>query len=89
MNYDIYKSKLEILKKDVEHRVLLLANNNSKDEVRDGLGSVEKNLLDQVDKALLLLKNGDYGSCNNCGEQIQAQRLDAVPYAFLCINCSD
>ena len=30
-----------------------------------------------------------YGKCENCGEDISVERLDALPHARLCINCKE
>jgi RNA polymerase-binding protein DksA len=30
-----------------------------------------------------------YGKCENCGEEISYDRLDALPHARLCINCKE
>jgi DnaK suppressor protein len=30
-----------------------------------------------------------YGRCENCGEEISYERLDALPHARLCINCKE
>ena len=40
-----------------------------------------------VEYALARLKRGEYGICQSCGRQIDPARLDALPYAVLCIDC--
>ena len=40
-----------------------------------------------VEYALGRLKRGEYGTCQSCGRQIDPARLDALPYAVLCIDC--
>jgi DnaK suppressor protein len=37
--------------------------------------------------ALTRIENGSYGWCERCEEQIKAKRLDALPWARLCVNC--
>lgn len=44
-------------------------------------------LLVQVDAALARLDEGTYGICANCGREIPSERLEALPYATLCITC--
>lgn len=44
-------------------------------------------LLRQVEEALDRLKRGTYGTCAECGQPIHPDRLRALPYARLCINC--
>ena len=43
--------------------------------------------LEEVHSALARLARGSYGLCEECGEQIPAKRLDAVPWAKLCLTC--
>lgn len=45
-------------------------------------------LLDKTRKALANLRTGRYGKCENCGMDIEPQRLEAMPTATLCIACS-
>jgi DnaK suppressor protein len=44
-------------------------------------------LLDQVNAALARLDAGTYGICENCGKEISPRRLEALPYARLCVDC--
>ncbi|WLP95268.1 TraR/DksA C4-type zinc finger protein [Psychrobacter sp. M13] len=39
-----------------------------------------------IENALSRIENGTYGECEVCGEEIQEQRLKAVPYATLCMD---
>jgi RNA polymerase-binding protein DksA len=41
----------------------------------------------QIDRALSKLENGSYGLCDQCGKPIAEERLEAVPFATLCIEC--
>ena len=45
-------------------------------------------LLEQVDAALARIRAGTYGICEQCRCEIDAQRLQALPYASRCINCA-
>ena len=40
-----------------------------------------------IEKALELMRQGQYGACEICEEQIPLARLQALPYATLCIQC--
>jgi len=40
-----------------------------------------------IDAALKRIEDGTYGICTNCGQSIAAERLEAVPWATLCIDC--
>ncbi len=62
------------------------------DEVQeyDNLVSVEHNLelrLKDVDSALEKIKNGTYGTCEKCGNEIDDDRLQAFPEARTCTKC--
>jgi DnaK suppressor protein len=42
----------------------------------------------EIDLALERLDEGTYGRCVACGEPIPQERLQAVPWAALCVPCS-
>ena len=44
-------------------------------------------LLVQVSDALERFERGTYGICESCREEIDPARLQALPYAILCIRC--
>lgn len=44
-------------------------------------------VLAEIDAALKRIDDGTYGVCTNKGEQIPAERLEALPWATLCIDC--
>jgi DnaK suppressor protein len=44
-------------------------------------------MLGQVNAALERLDQGAYGTCQRCGKEINPRRLEALPYATLCIDC--
>jgi RNA polymerase-binding protein DksA len=46
-------------------------------------------LLAQVDEALAKMGAGTYGTCDRCGKPIGVARLEAIPYATLCVDCQD
>lgn len=50
------------------------------EKVRDQLANVER--------ALQRLDEGNYGSCEDCGESIPEERLEALPYVTRCVSCS-
>lgn len=43
----------------------------------------------RIDEALQRLENGTYGACEECDEQIPAARLQALPFAKLCLTCQE
>ena len=46
-----------------------------------------EHVLAEIDAALKRIEDGTYGTCTNRGEQIPLDRLEARPYATLCIDC--
>src|SRR6185312_5528194 len=42
----------------------------------------------EVDRALEKLDEGTYGTCDACGHRIGDERLEAVPWAALCVDCA-
>jgi DnaK suppressor protein len=51
------------------------------------LGDRERKKVREIDNALLKIKEGTYGVCDECGEPISKKRLKIIPYSNLCINC--
>lgn len=43
--------------------------------------------LAQTEEAIERIENNEYGTCQNCGNQISPQRLAALPTARLCMEC--
>ncbi len=46
-----------------------------------------RRILQLVNEALERLKNGGYGLCVACHEEVEQKRLEAVPWARHCIEC--
>jgi DnaK suppressor protein len=46
-------------------------------------------MVDDVARAQVKLAEGSYGSCDGCGTPIPAERLDALPWAVLCLRCAN
>jgi DnaK suppressor protein len=40
-----------------------------------------------IDESLNRLRDGTYGMCAECGVEISEKRLQAVPFAKLCVEC--
>lgn len=51
--------------------------------------TTEGQLLEDIDRALDLIERGGYGRCENCGKAICRARLQAIPWARLCLACTD
>ena len=52
------------------------------------IGEAEQREIAQIDAALERLEAGAYGVCRDCGEQIDANRLAALPFVLDCPECA-
>lgn len=57
-------------------------------ETSEGLEAVRLEEANQIRAALRRMDQGTYGSCANCGADINPARLKALPTATLCMNCA-
>jgi DnaK suppressor protein len=44
-----------------------------------------RDLMEKVQGALRRIDDGSFGRCESCGQPIEAERLDALPYTTLCL----
>lgn len=49
----------------------------------------DRQLLHMVDGALARIREGSFGECIHCGNEINAKRLEAVPWTRHCIECQE
>ncbi len=49
----------------------------------------ERQLLQMVETALQRIREGSFGECVSCGNEINARRLEAVPWTRYCIECQE
>ena len=49
----------------------------------------DRQLLQMVESALQRIREGSFGECINCGNEINAKRLEAVPWTRYCIECQE
>ncbi|GHU01665.1 dimethylmenaquinone methyltransferase [Betaproteobacteria bacterium] len=53
----------------------------------EAIGSQDLKRLKLIDSALTRIQQGKYGLCIKCGKRIPNDRLEAIPYALMCIEC--
>jgi DnaK suppressor protein len=66
-----------------------LADNATETFMRELDGGLEENadhILGEIDAALERIEKGTYGTCAVCRRPIGEERLEAIPYAKLCID---
>lgn len=51
------------------------------------IGVQELKRLKLIESALTRIKQGKYGHCIKCSKRIPQDRLIAIPYALMCIEC--
>ncbi len=56
-------------------------------EMEATLEENSSHVLAEIDAALVRIDDGTYGTCRSCGNAISEERLEAMPYAVLCIDC--
>lgn len=59
----------------------------AQDEISSQLAEVESRELGSIEKALARITAGNYGKCEHCEKSIPMARLNALPYATMCIEC--
>lgn len=64
------------------------ATESEEDEVLEGLGKAGLKEAAMIKAALVRIKDGTYGICQQCGEPILAERLESLPYTPLCKECA-
>ena len=72
------------LPRDAPDAAIVLEN----DEILHAVSEAARSELGQIEGALERLEAGTYGICQQCGEQIDAERLRVVPYAAACRRCA-
>ncbi len=70
------------MNKDWEDQAVAIRQNDT----RQLLAAEARQNLIYVNDALSRIESGDYSECEVCGEPIQEERLNAVPYATLCME---
>jgi DnaK suppressor protein len=80
-------SLLKELRQQNSGDVIDAALDTAQDEISSQLAEVESRELGSIEFALERMKKGDYGRCEGCNNAIPLARLQALPYATMCIQC--
>lgn len=65
-----------------------LGSDNFEQEFTLSLMENEEVTLAAIEAALERLEDGTYGNCEECGVKIPKMRLEAIPYATMCVKCA-
>ncbi len=66
-----------------------LGSENYEQEFTLSLMATEGDTLAQIEHALERIEDGEYGKCAECGGVIPKLRLNAIPYAEMCVKCAE
>ena len=66
-----------------------MATDNYDREFSLGLADNEQKILNRINAALEKIESGAFGLCETCEKKISKVRLNAVPYAELCVPCQE
>jgi DnaK suppressor protein len=80
-------SSLKELRQQTSSDVVDAALDSAQDEISSQLAEVESRELAHIENALEKMREGQYGKCEACSTSIPMARLQALPYATLCIQC--
>ncbi|MCH5294341.1 MAG: TraR/DksA family transcriptional regulator [Treponema sp.] len=58
-------------------------------QLLNSLGMADQNRLTAINNALDRIERGTFGVCPSCGKNIPEARLEAIPYAVMCIDCQE
>ena len=64
-----------------------IATDSEMDDLAARIAESDSLKIDEIEEALRLLRTGEYGLCQGCGRRISARRLNARPFAVLCVKC--
>ncbi len=96
----LLKKRDEILASTRSEPEALSASVQSPDEVEFAVRTVEQDvtvvtanlrsqMLKEIERALARCAGGTYGVCETCGEEINPNRLKAIPWARNCVACQE
>lgn len=76
----------ELVSSSADNHMADTASETFERELDEGLEEGATRQLREVDAALARIEDGTYGTCSACGQPIAEERLEAVPWATLCID---
>jgi DnaK suppressor protein len=65
-----------------------IGSDNFEQEFTLSLMESEEGTLGQIEASLERIEEGSYGQCEQCDVKIPKTRLNAIPYATLCVKCA-
>ncbi len=65
------------------------ATGNNEVHIQLKLKQTDAKILQAIEEALWRMDQGTYGICRDCGEPIAPERLNAIPWTRVCIECKE
>jgi RNA polymerase-binding transcription factor len=65
------------------------ASGNNEVHIQLKLKQTDAKILQAIEEALRRIEKGTFGICRDCGEEIAAPRLNAIPWTRVCITCKE
>ena len=87
--YDKTRSQGKQVDSEVSHDPVDKAANSYTKEFLFSLSNTERELLQMLDEALTRVDGRRFGVCASCEEEMNQKRLEAVPWARLCLSCQE
>lgn len=64
-----------------------IASDDMDRKMLESMGTKDLKRMKLIDSALGRIEMGKYGVCIKCGKKIPRERLSAIPYALMCVEC--
>ena len=87
LNRDLAVPSTEL--RHVHGDTLDYASDSIEREAAGLMAQMDAEQVDQIDAALAKIEQGTYGVCEGCEEPIPQRRLQALPFASLCVKCKE
>jgi len=65
------------------------ASGNNEVHIQLKLKQTDAKILQAIEEALWRMEQNTFGICRDCGEEIAAARLNAIPWTRVCITCKE
>ena len=85
-NTSLVEETGELMSSSADNHLADTASETYQREFDEGLEADARRQLVEIDAALARIDDGTYGVCEVCGNEIDPERLEAVPTATLCIE---
>ena len=64
-------------------------SDNYEQEFTLGLIENDEQVVNEINDALARIDNGQYGLCQECGQEVPIPRLEAIPWTNFCVRCQE